>query len=114
MGAQSVSFWLASASDIAKSFVVSSTQRTSTCKTSEPTHSELVTSGGFARNHSDLNRMFLRVTHGGGPKSLFESLDHPAFFHGGTHSGFYRDRRSYYLGKDDSLGKAWYLGEAWP
>src|SRR3989442_15076327 len=102
MGGQSVSFWLASASNIAKSFVVSSTLRTNTCKTSEPTHSELVTSGGFARNHSDLNRMFLPVTYRGGPKSLFEPLDNPAFFHRGTHSAFQRDRRSYSLGQDDS------------
>ncbi len=47
-----------------------------------------VTSGDFARNHSDLNRMFLPVTYRVGPKSLPGSLDSPAFFHGGTHSGF--------------------------
>ncbi len=73
-----------------------------------------VTSGDFARNHSDLNRMFLLVTHRGGPKSLPESLDNPAFFHGGTHSGFQRDRRSYYLGETYSLSKTGSLGEAWP
>ncbi len=44
--------------------------------------------GDFARNHSDPNRVFLPVTYRGGPKSPFESLDHPAFFHGGTHPGF--------------------------
>ncbi len=47
-----------------------------------------VTSGDFARNHSDLNCMFLSVTHRGGAKSPPESLDNPAFFHAGTHSGF--------------------------
>jgi len=46
-----------------------------------------VASGDFARNHSDLNRLFLPVTDRGGPKSLSESLDNPVFFHGGTHSG---------------------------
>ena len=45
-------------------------------------------SGDIARNHSDLNRMFLPVTRGDGPKSLPEPLDNPDFFHGGTHSGF--------------------------
>jgi hypothetical protein len=45
-------------------------------------------SDDFARNHSDLNRMFLPITRRGGPKSLPESLDNPVFFHGGTHSGF--------------------------
>jgi len=47
-----------------------------------------VMSDDFARNHSDLNRMFLPVTYRGGPKSLPESLDNPALFHGGIHSGF--------------------------
>src|SRR5712692_2270318 len=74
----------------------------------------LATPNDCARNHSDLNRMFLPITHRGGPKSLPESLDNPAFFRGGTHSGFKRDRRSYYLGEIYSLSKAWYLGEAWP
>ncbi len=68
----------------------------------------------FAQNHSDLNRMFLPVTHRGGPKGLPESLDSPTFFHGGTHSGFQRDRRSYYLGEIYSLSKTGSLGEAWP
>jgi len=48
----------------------------------------LATPDDCARNHSDLNLMFLPVTYRGGPKSLPESLDNPAFFHGGTHSGF--------------------------
>ena len=52
-------------------------------------------SDDFAQSHSDLVRMFLRVTRHGGPKSPQGSLDNPAFFHGGTHSGFWRDRRSY-------------------
>ena len=47
-----------------------------------------VTSDDLARNDSGLNRMFLPVTRRGGPKSLPESLDDPAFFHCGTHSGF--------------------------
>jgi hypothetical protein len=47
-----------------------------------------VTPGDFARNHSDLNRMLLPVTHRSGSKSLPEFLDNPAFFHGGTHPGF--------------------------
>ncbi len=72
----------------------------------------LVTCGDCPRNHTELNRVFLPVTHRGGPKGPGKSLDNPAFFHGGTHPGFQRDCRSYYLGEDHSLGKTWYVGEA--
>ena len=50
--------------------------------------SRAISDDDFARDHSDLNRMFLPITHRGGPNSLVDFLDSPAFFHGGTHSGF--------------------------
>jgi hypothetical protein len=46
------------------------------------------TSDDFARNRSDLNRVFLRVIHRGGTDSVAEFLDNSTFFNGGTHSGF--------------------------
>jgi hypothetical protein len=63
-----------------------------------------VISCDFAQSHSDLDCMFVPVRHGTRPGSLPESPDNPAFFRGGTHSGFQRDRRSYYLGEAYCLG----------
>src|SRR5438132_1187959 len=49
--------------------------------------------------------MFLPVTYRGGPNNLPESPGDPAFFHGGTGSGFWRGRRSHYISEVCSLGK---------
>lgn len=45
-------------------------------------------SDDFVESHSDLDCMFVSVPLGTGPGSLPESLDNPASFHRGTHSGF--------------------------
>src|SRR5258708_39676440 len=68
-------------------------------------------SGDCARNHTDVNRVFLPVTHGFRAKSVPEFRDNSTFCHGGTHSGFYRDRCSDYLGEDYSLAKSWHVGQ---
>jgi hypothetical protein len=47
-----------------------------------------VLSDDFAQSHSDLDCKFVSFPLGTGPGSLPESLDNPAFFHDGTHSGF--------------------------
>ena len=66
-------------------------------------------SGDCAHNHTDLNRLFLPVTHGVRAKSVTESLDNPTFC-GGTHSGFQRDRCSDCLSENSPLVKGWYVG----
>jgi hypothetical protein len=43
--------------------------------------------GGFARGHPHLHCVFLPVTLAGAA-SVSEAFDNPAFFDGGTHSGF--------------------------
>jgi hypothetical protein len=45
-------------------------------------------SGDCARNHTDLNRVFLPVAHGFRPRSIPEALDNPTFCQEGPHSGF--------------------------
>jgi hypothetical protein len=45
-------------------------------------------SDDFAQSHSGLDCMFVSIRLGTGPGDLPESLDNPAFFHGGTRSGF--------------------------
>jgi len=44
--------------------------------------------GDFAQYHSGLDRKFMSVPFGTGPRSLSEILDNLAFFHRGAHSGF--------------------------
>ena len=73
-----------------------------------------VMSNDFAQSHSAPHCKLVSVPAGIGPKSPPESLDNPAAFHNGTHSGLYRDRRSYNLSEDHSFAKARFLGEIWP
>jgi len=69
-------------------------------------------SDSSAQVHSVLDSKFVPLRCGTRPGSLSKSLDNATFF--GTYSVFWRDRRSYYLGQDHSLGRTRENGEAWP
>lgn len=77
----------AAVSDLTKSFVLSAhSVEEGVQNTGVDSLRISVTAGDFAQN-SDLNRVFLPISHRGGP-SPPESIDNPVFFHGRTHSGF--------------------------
>jgi len=82
-------FGLATVSNLTKSFVPSAhfvEKRVQNIRSDS--FRVYVMSDDFAQSHSDLDCMFVSVPLGSRPGSLSPSLDNPAFFHGGTHSGF--------------------------
>jgi len=104
-------FGRATISSLTKSFVLSTHQVEKRVQHIRTDSLRVVTSD--ARDHSDLNSIFLLITCRGAPNSSPE-FDNPASFPCRTHAGFLRDRRSYYLSEIHSLGETWYYGKARP
>jgi hypothetical protein len=89
MGSLFVSFWFGIVSNLIKSFVLnarSMEKRVQNIRTDSLR--VFVMSDDFAQCHSDLDCKFVSVPPGTSPKSLPEALGNPAFFRGGSHSGF--------------------------
>src|ERR1700674_1143409 len=79
----------ATVSNLAKSFVLSvhTVEKRMHSIRTDPFR-VLVMPDDFAQSYSDLGCMFVSFPLGTGPGSLSESLDNPAIFQDGTHSGF--------------------------